>query len=266
MTSHLMAIYLDGALRDTWHVLLEIRMHLHKGYYMGNHRYLESGHFWRRSKKFDGKIQKKMKPKELSRDDALQQLDLLSTYRLGKHSNNKRKRRLLEELNWVRRCILFELPYWKNLNLRHNLDVMHIENNICEAIFGILLNIEGKTKDTYKETQDLKNMNIRKELWLQHDGSNYTMFGACYNMSKEEKKMFWTLLKSVKFPDGYASNISGCVARDDGKITRLKSHDYHVLLHRVLPIAIRGFKNKDFSSALIELSDIFRRLCCKTLR
>ncbi|PHT99469.1 26S proteasome non-ATPase regulatory subunit 7 -like protein B [Capsicum chinense] len=51
-------------------------------------------------------------------------------------------------------------------------------------------------------------MNIRKELWLQHDGSNYTMPGACYNMSKEEKKKFWALSKSVKFLDVYASNIS----------------------------------------------------------
>ncbi|PHT40195.1 26S protease regulatory subunit S10B -like protein B [Capsicum baccatum] len=58
-------------------------------------------------------------------------------------------------------------------------------------------------------------MNIRKELWLQHDGSNYTMPGAYYNMSKEDKKKFWALLNSIKFPDGYASNISGCVNGDD---------------------------------------------------
>ncbi|KAM3358773.1 hypothetical protein P3S68_021706 [Capsicum galapagoense] len=79
-------------------------------------------------------------------------------------------------------------------------------------------------------------MNIRKELWLQHDGSNYTMPGACYNMSKEEKKKFWALSKSVKFLDVYASNISRCVNGDDDKITRLKSHDYYILLHRLLPI------------------------------
>ncbi|PHT30379.1 hypothetical protein CQW23_30043 [Capsicum baccatum] len=207
-----------------------------------------------------------MKPKKVLGDEILQQLDLLSTYRPGKHSNNKRKKHLPEELNWVWRSILFELPYWKGLKLQHNLDFKHIEKNICEAILGILLNIEGKTKDNYKARQDLKDMNIRKELWLQHDGSNYTIPGACYNMSKEEKTKFWALLKFVKFPDGYASNILGCVNGDDGKITRLKSHDYHVLLHRVLPIAVCGFKNKDVSLALIELSVFFRRLCCKTLR
>ncbi|KAM3358774.1 hypothetical protein P3S68_021707 [Capsicum galapagoense] len=85
--------------------------------YMGHHWYLESNHSWRRSNKFDEKIEKRIKLKDLSGDDVLQQLDLLSTYRLGKHSNNKRKKRLPEELNWVRKNILFELPYWKNLNL-----------------------------------------------------------------------------------------------------------------------------------------------------
>ncbi|WMV19289.1 hypothetical protein MTR67_012674 [Solanum verrucosum] len=234
--------------------------------YMGHRRHLEPSHSWRRSKKFDGKKENRSKPKELSGDDVLHQLDLLSTYRVGKHSNNKKKKRRPEELNWVRRSILFELPYWKSLKLRHNLDVMHIEKNICESILGTLLNIDGKTKDTHKARQDLKDMNIRKELWLQHDGSTYTMPAACYVMSKKEKKEFWKFLKSVKFPDGYDSNISGCVSVDDGKITRLKSHDYHVLLQRVLPIALRGFLNKDVSLALIELGHFFQRLCCKTLR
>ncbi|XP_075093198.1 uncharacterized protein LOC107829616 isoform X2 [Nicotiana tabacum] len=92
------------------------------------------------------------------------------------------------------------------------------------------------------------------------------MPAACCNMSKSEKKEFYKFLKSVKFPDGYASNISRRVNEDDDKITGLKSHDHHVLLQRLLPIAIRGFVNKDVSSALIELGDFFQRLCCKTLR
>ncbi|XP_075104365.1 uncharacterized protein LOC142178536 [Nicotiana tabacum] len=234
--------------------------------YMDHRWYLDPKHTWRRSKNFDGKIEKRLKPKELSGDDVLQQLDFLSTNRPGKHPNNKKRKRLPEELNWVRRSILFELPYWKSLKLRHNLDIMHIEKNICENILGTILSIEGKTKDTYKARQDLKDMNIRKELWLQDNGSSYTMPAACYNMSKSEKKEFYKFLKSVKFPDGYASNISCRVSADDDKITGLKSHDYHVLLQRLLPIAIRGFVNKDVSSALIELGDFFQRICCKTLR
>ncbi|KAM3394635.1 hypothetical protein P3S68_003638 [Capsicum galapagoense] len=39
--------------------------------YTGHRWYLESSHFWRRSKKFDGNIEKRMKPKDLSGDDVL---------------------------------------------------------------------------------------------------------------------------------------------------------------------------------------------------
>ncbi|WMV19316.1 hypothetical protein MTR67_012701 [Solanum verrucosum] len=145
-------------------------------------------------------------------------------------------------------------------------DVMHIEKNICESILGTLLNIDKKIKDTEKAREDLKDMNIRKELWLQHDDSSYTMPSACYNMSEKEKREFGEFLQCVKCPDGYASNISRCVSTDGVKLAKLKSHDYHVLLQRLLPIAIRGFGNKDVYLALIELGHFFQRLCCKTLK
>jgi hypothetical protein len=61
-------------------------------------------------------------------------------------------------LNWKKRSILFELSYWSSLKLHHNLDVMHIEKNICESILGTLMNIEGKTKDTVKARKDLQLM------------------------------------------------------------------------------------------------------------
>jgi hypothetical protein len=48
---------------------------------------------------------------------------------------------------WGRQMSLWDLPYWASLKLRHNLDVMHIEKNICEALLGIILAIRGKSKD-----------------------------------------------------------------------------------------------------------------------
>ena len=34
-----------------------------------------------------------------------------------------------EKHNWIKRSIFWDLPYWKDNLLRHNLDVMHIEKN-----------------------------------------------------------------------------------------------------------------------------------------
>jgi len=45
---------------------------------------------------------------------------------------------------WTKRSIFFELPYWKVNRLRHNLDIMHIEKNVCNNLLGILLNVDKK--------------------------------------------------------------------------------------------------------------------------
>jgi len=57
--------------------------------------------------------------------------------------------------NWNKKSIFFQLSYWKDLLLSHNLDVMHIEKNIYDNIVGTIMNIKGKTKDTIKMHFDL---------------------------------------------------------------------------------------------------------------
>ena len=66
------------------------------------------------------------------------------------------------------------------MDLRHNLDVMHIEKNICDSIIGTLLNIEGKTKDTLKSRIDLTHLGIRKDLLVQDEGKPRDMALAVY--------------------------------------------------------------------------------------
>ena len=63
-----------------------------------------------------------------------------------------------------KRSVFFDLPYWEYNKLGHNLDVMHIEKNICDNLLGILLNLEGKSKENYKARKELKVMKIRPEL------------------------------------------------------------------------------------------------------
>ena len=66
----------------------------------------------------------------------------------------------------MKRSIFFKLPYWKQLLLHHNLDVMHIEKNICDNIIGTVLNISEKIKDGTKADLDLQKMRIQPELHL----------------------------------------------------------------------------------------------------
>ena len=75
-----------------------------------------------------------------------------------------------------------------------------------------------------------------------------------------------TFLKSVKYLDGYAANISRLVNVKNGRLSSLKSHDCHVLLQRILPIMLRGFAHKDISIVLFELDSFFQDLYSRTLK
>jgi hypothetical protein len=48
---------------------------------------------------------------------------------------------------WKKQSIFWELPYWKDLDIHHSIDVMHIEKNVCESQLGTLLNTDRKTRD-----------------------------------------------------------------------------------------------------------------------
>ena len=71
------------------------------------------------------------------------------------------------------------------------------------------------------------------------------------------------VLSGVKVPGGYSSNIARCVNSD--KIGGLKSHDYHVLIQQLLPVAIRNVGlPKQMADTIIDFYDFSRRLCSKT--
>jgi hypothetical protein len=48
--------------------------------------------------------------------------------------------------------------------VHHEINVMHVEKNVCEALIGTLLDIPGKTKDTINAWMDLEEMKMRKDL------------------------------------------------------------------------------------------------------
>ena len=66
-------------------------------------------------------------------------------------------------------------------------------------------------------------------------------------------------------PDGYASNISCRVNLKERKISGLKSHDNHILMQQLLPIALRGSLPSHITKTLIKLACFFRKICSKTL-
>ena len=69
----------------------------------------------------------------------------------------------------------------------------------------------------------------------------------------------------MQFLDGYASNLSRNVIEEQGKIYGLKSHDYHILLQRILLIVVPPFLTKKIRDTLLELAQLFQKLTVWTL-
>ena len=116
----------------------------------------------------------KAKPsKLLSTTDIRQQLEQVLVKIPVKHPQFRgiKCKRESQELNWSKKSIFFELPYWSHNQVKHKHDVMHIEKNVCDSLFGTMLNTEGKLKDTDKVRFDLMNLGIRSKLHLYKDGT-----------------------------------------------------------------------------------------------
>ena len=151
----------------------------------------------------------------------------------------KTQKKSATEINtWKKRSIFFDLPYWSDLHVRHCIDVMHVEKNVYDSLIGTLLNIKGKTKDGLKSHQDLVEMGIREQLHPISQGSRTYLPPACHTMSTNEKRSFCRCLRMLKVPQGYSSNIKSLVSVKDLKLVGLKSHDCHVLMQQLLPVAI----------------------------
>ncbi|KAI5339082.1 hypothetical protein L3X38_018354 [Prunus dulcis] len=101
--------------------------------------------------KEDVTSERRLRPREWSSDELLEQLNRLDFAPFGKTVSRTRPS---THMNWTHRPMFFELPYWSKLKLRHNLDVMHVEKNVFGTLAGTILDIEGKTKDTIKARLD----------------------------------------------------------------------------------------------------------------
>ncbi|KAL3838963.1 hypothetical protein ACJIZ3_023554 [Penstemon smallii] len=232
--------------------------HSKKVVYMDHRRFLEENHPYRTNiHAFNGKEEHRVSPPKLTGSMILNELDNFDV-KLGKLVKNNPKL----PYNWRKKSIFFELPYWEKHVLRHNLDVMHIEKNVCDNIISTLLDISGKTKDHKNARLDCQQMGVRPELHPNEDGSLPT---TCFSLNKAGKEKFCSILKKVKLPDGHASNISRCVQLKPPKIHGLKSHDSHILMQQLLPLCVRKTLPKKVRSPLIKFCRYFRKLCSKEL-
>jgi hypothetical protein len=166
---------------------------------------------------------------------------------------------------WNKQSIFWELLYWKDLDVRHSIDVMHVEKNVCESLLGTLLNKDGKTRDHGHERADLKKMGIELELWLDDSVKGMELPTSCSILLKHEKE-FCGFLKKVKVPTGYSTNVTRLISFLDLKVAPdVKSHDYNVLLTQMIAIGIQNILPVNIREAIIIFCFFFNAIGQKVL-
>ncbi|XP_051152423.1 uncharacterized protein LOC127266277 [Andrographis paniculata] len=244
----------------------------HKFCYCGHRRYLPDGHRMRLDRQsFDGTMDFAAPTTPITCTELEEQIrDVPTTYvkddLITQHlAHRSRKRRLYEHeevLGWKKKSIFFELPYWAENDIRHNLDVMHIEKNVCENVLHTLLGTKGKTKDNLNTRKDLQLLNIRTSLHpIPRPNGGFYLPAAAYTISSSEKKIFLSVLKNLRPPDGFSSNLSRRVRVEQLSIWGLKSHDCHVLMQKILAISLRRALPREVVLVLIELCGFFHSMC-----
>ncbi|XP_056843150.1 uncharacterized protein LOC130495698 [Raphanus sativus] len=186
------------------------------------------------------------------------------TSKCGGNGHDKKKPGYGKTHNWHKESIFWELPYWRDLTLRHNIDVMHIEKNFFDNIINTLMNVKGKSKDTIKSRLDIVFFCDREHL---HVDSNGKAPFPPYTLDKTARTSLLECVKhSIKFPDGYASDLAKWVDHENGKFSGMKSHDCHVFMERLLPFIFANLLVQNVHLALSGVGLFFRDLCSRTLQ
>ncbi|KAI5312716.1 hypothetical protein L3X38_041890 [Prunus dulcis] len=198
----------------------------HKICYIGHRKWLPTNHPYRRqSAAFNRKPEYGMPPEPLNGEEVL-------------HINNG------DRVCWKKKSKFFDLEYWKYLHVRHVLDVMHIEKNVCDSIIGKLLEIPGKHKDGIAARFDLLNMGVKINLQPEYGERRTRLPPRPWNLSRAKKRAVCHSFYGIKVPEGYCSNIKNLVSLKDSRLLGLKSHNCHTLMQQLLPMAIRSVLEK----------------------
>ena len=142
---------------------------------------------------------------------------------------------------------------------------MHIKKNVFDNIFNTIMDIKGKTKDNIKVRMDLKEYCKRSDLEIiKSNNGKFFKPKAKYSFTMDQKKTVCEWVKNLIMLDDYAAKLDRHVDISGGRLFGMKSHDCHVFMERLLPIAFISLPDPIWGS-ITELSQFFRDLCTTTL-
>jgi len=105
-----------------------------------------------------------------------------------------------------------------------------------------------------------------KNMELVFDGLRVAKPRASFVLERNAQLLVYQWLKSLCFPDGHASNISRLVNIEKCRLYGMKSHDFHVFMQTLIPLAYSDLLPKGIWDALTKISHFFRDICSSKLQ
>jgi hypothetical protein len=141
---------------------------------------------------------------------------------------------------------------------------MHQERNVVESIISMCFDVIGFSKDNVNTKKDSSALCNRPSLEPKRNAKgNLKRPRAAYCLKAVERKEILGWLKKLKFSDRYVSNIKRAVNVGTGKLNGLKSHDYHIIIEKLMPVMFRGYFDVDLWKIFDELIYFYRQICAK---
>ena len=116
------------------------------------------------------------------------------------------------------------------------------------------MDVQGKTKDNVKLRMNVADIYDREELYLQRvPNGKIIKQKAKLVLAEDKRRELSEWVKRLNMLDRYCSNFRNNVDLNESKFNNMKSHDFHVFIETLLPIAF-GALPDDVLKLLIELS------------
>jgi hypothetical protein len=129
---------------------------------------------------------------------------------------------------------------------------------------GMCLDVTGFTNDNVNARKDLAALCDCPSLEAKPNArGKLRRPKAPYCLKPIERKEVLRWFKTLKFLDRYAANIKRAVNVGTGKLSRLKSHNYHIFIERLMPVMFRDYFKPDLWKMFFELSYFYRYICAK---
>jgi hypothetical protein len=148
----------------------------------------------------------------------------------------------------------------QDLELPHLLDPMHIEKNIVVSFIRTMSNAKGAKADSLALRQEMEARNIMLGLHPKRTGEVDREGKPMYQYAKpapwiwspSEFQMVLDIMKNARTPTNYGSSLAYKIGNK--KMVGFKTHDWHNVLHDLLPIAIRGTLHEGIRETVYRLS------------